>query len=275
MEFDRLVHTDAADLLHSTPSAVADLVVTDPPWGTSSLKMDAAGPGIPAAIWAECARVLRPAGWLMVFGPLPTQIPIATTPGLHQYLELIWSKPAIGCNRQKAARPTATHENIQLYHKGAPSGDRYYDAEAARTSGHPPYRRVIKAKYRSGTWQDEQGLANQDRVCASTDGTRGATTVLYYAHKPCMPRSERTRHPTQKPLALLRYLIRAWCPPGGLVVDPFAGSGTHLLAAKLLGRRYLGSEIDPAWYDLAARRLADDSLAAEAAPAAPPARPQE
>jgi DNA modification methylase len=67
---------------------------------------------------------------------------------------------------------------------------------------------------------------------------------------------ERTGYPTQKPLALLDVLVRACCPPGGLVVDPCCGSGTTLVAAVVAGRRAMGLDISPAAVAVATARLA-------------------
>jgi site-specific DNA-methyltransferase (adenine-specific) len=63
-------------------------------------------------------------------------------------------------------------------------------------------------------------------------------------------------HPTQKPLSILEPLIKAFCDPGGLVLDPFAGSGSTLAAALSLGRRYLGIELDAGYHAIARKRLA-------------------
>jgi site-specific DNA-methyltransferase (adenine-specific) len=65
-------------------------------------------------------------------------------------------------------------------------------------------------------------------------------------------------HPTQKPLSLIQSLIDKSVPPGGLVVDPFCGSGTTLVAAASLGRRYWGCEIDEQYYKVALSRLKSD-----------------
>lgn len=64
-------------------------------------------------------------------------------------------------------------------------------------------------------------------------------------------------HPTQKPLSVLTPLVRTFSRVGGLVLDPFAGSGSSLLAAKNLGRDWLGIELDPDYHAIASNRLAD------------------
>ena len=62
-------------------------------------------------------------------------------------------------------------------------------------------------------------------------------------------------HPTQKPLSVLTPLVKTFSAPGGLVLDPFAGSGSTLIAAHQLGRRYLGIELDAEYYGIASQRL--------------------
>jgi len=77
------------------------------------------------------------------------------------------------------------------------------------------------------------------------------TDVLKF---PATPSRERD-HPVEKPEALLMELIAPTTPLGGVVFDPFAGSGTTLSAAKKLGRHYIGAELDPAWHRVAERKV--------------------
>jgi site-specific DNA-methyltransferase (adenine-specific) len=72
-------------------------------------------------------------------------------------------------------------------------------------------------------------------------------------------------HPTQKPLSVLVPLIQSFCPPGGLVFDPFAGSGSTCVAARALHRRFLGCELDAQMHEVASRRVAGQGLQLEAA----------
>ncbi|MGC9225414.1 MAG: DNA-methyltransferase [Terracidiphilus sp.] len=71
-----------------------------------------------------------------------------------------------------------------------------------------------------------------------------------------MPYSGNKLHPTQKPIAALLPLVETFSQTGSVVLDPFCGSGSTLVAAKQLNRKYIGIELDPAYHAIAARRLA-------------------
>lgn len=87
--------------------------------------------------------------------------------------------------------------------------------------------------------------------------TGGASRFFYVAKASRKERGECNTHPTVKPLKLMRYLVRLVTPPGGLVLDPFAGSGSTLLAAREEGFRYLGCEREAAHVAIIQQRLAD------------------
>jgi site-specific DNA-methyltransferase (adenine-specific) len=79
-------------------------------------------------------------------------------------------------------------------------------------------------------------------------------TVMQYAQG-SSPRPVRNHHPTVKPIALMRWLVALITPPGGLVVDPFCGSGSTGAAAVLEARRFVGIELDPSYIAIAQRRI--------------------
>ncbi len=93
-------------------------------------------------------------------------------------------------------------------------------------------------------------------------GDQGGASRFFYCSKPSASEKnaglglgERNTHPTCKPLGLMRYLVRLITPPGGLVMDPFSGSGTTGVAALQEGRRFIGIEQDPEWHQIAGRRI--------------------
>ena len=85
--------------------------------------------------------------------------------------------------------------------------------------------------------------------------TGGASRFFYTAKASRSERGEGNDHPTVKPLALMRWLCRLVTPPGGLILDPFMGSGTTALAAILEGFRFVGVEQDEHYCDIAVHRL--------------------
>jgi DNA modification methylase len=91
-----------------------------------------------------------------------------------------------------------------------------------------------------------------------TGGDTGTAARFFYCAKASKKeRGEGNKHPTVKPLALMRYLVRLVTPPNGVVLDPFAGSGTTLLAAKEEGFGYLGMELSEEYVEIAKDRLGD------------------
>jgi site-specific DNA-methyltransferase (adenine-specific) len=85
--------------------------------------------------------------------------------------------------------------------------------------------------------------------------------------------TENRLHPTQKPLCALQPLIAAFSAPGAVVLDPFAGSGSTLIAARKLGRHFIGIEIDPAYHAVASARLARRARRPESGPDRNPCTP--
>jgi DNA modification methylase len=77
---------------------------------------------------------------------------------------------------------------------------------------------------------------------------------------PIVGGKERTKHPTQKPLKIIRLFINYWTNEGDLIIDPFAGSGTTLVACKELNRQFIGFEISPEYCEIIKKRLAQGSL---------------
>lgn len=218
----------------------ADVIITDPPYGDTSLAWDQHVDG-----WQD--TTLAPQLWC--FGSLRFHIAGAlpmTAAGWKYSQEIIWEKhngSSFHADRFKRVHEVAIHryrgEWGALYLDPPKTNDA--TARTMRRKQPPSHTGHIGA----GSYASEDG------------GPRLQRSVIYV-------RSEHGRavHPTQKPLGILRPLVTYSVPPGGLVLDPFAGSASTLLAARALGRRAEGCEINPAYCEAAIRRLSQMEMAA-------------
>jgi site-specific DNA-methyltransferase (adenine-specific) len=120
-------------------------------------------------------------------------------------------------------------------------------------SGH---RRIRAGRRANGTPHTGEVAASQ------YDSTERITRSVIFARS-----DPRRVHPTQKPVGIIRPLVEDSCPLGGLVLDPFVGSGTSLLAAREVGRRAIGIEINEGYCAAAVERLAQRDLLSEGAAA--------
>lgn len=215
-----------------------DTIVTDPPYGDTSLEWDKAVEG-----WQDRAMHLTSSMWC--FGSLRYWMSnyYAFLAGWQYGQEIVWEKHN-GSSFQ-ADRFKRVHEIVVHWYQGQ-WRNLYRDVPVE--TGH---RRITARRGANRT--PHTGDIGEDTY-DSTD--RLMRSVVYV-------RSEHGRavHPTQKPLGILRPLIEFSCPPGGVVLDPFAGSGSTLLAAREMGRQAIGIERDENYCRVAASRLAQGVLA--------------
>jgi len=218
----------------------ADCVVADPPYGETALDWDD-WPGGWLRVAAGVTRSLWCFGSMRMFLEHADEF-TETSWKLSQ--DVIWEKQngtGFADDRFKRVHETVTHwyrgEWRSVYH-AAPKTEVAWRTVANSGRAQPPHTGTIGSR----AWAD--------------DGTRLARSVQRI---PNMWRRNPI-HPTQKPVELLDLLIAYACPPGGLLVAPFAGSGSDLEAARLTGRRAVGIEAREAYAEKAARRLSQATL---------------
>lgn len=135
---------------------------------------------------------------------------------------------------------------------GWPTADKFL--EAYRTAG---FRVVAHLMFPKG-YSSNSGYVRYEHECAHLL-VKGTPWHMEATISDVLPwqYSGNKLHPTQKPIEALEPLIRQFCPPDGLVLDPFAGSGSTLAAAQTLGRKWLGIELSAEYHRIAEQRLAD------------------
>jgi site-specific DNA-methyltransferase (adenine-specific) len=242
----RLYHGDMRDVLPAL-NLTADLILADPPYQSTSLPWDRWPDGWPTIV-ATTTRSMWCFGSMRMF--LDRRDEFADWK-LSQ--DVVWEKhngAGFAADRFKGVHETATHwyrGNWARVHHNVPT-----EKSGRRGGGEGGLRATATAREHTG------------RITATTwDGSNGVRLLRSVLKVRSM--HGRALHPTEKPLGILDPLIRYACPEGGLVVDPFAGSGSTLDAARQSGRRATGIEADERYCEAAARRLAADVLPLEVA----------
>lgn len=239
----RILNCDVMDGLRQLEDESVHCVVTDPPYGETSLAWDRAPQG-----WLQALRrVLRKDGSAWIFGSLKSHIATDWT-GWRIAQDVVWEKhngSSSAADRFRRVHEIAVHiyrEDAQwgqVYNKPLMTNDAR-EKQVRRKKRPPHWGNIGAASYRS-----EDG------------GPRHARSVM------CVPSCHGyAEHPTQKPLAILTPLIQVSCPPGGLVLDPFIGSGSTALAAIECGCSCIGFEISEDYAAIADSRLNGDLVAA-------------
>lgn len=220
-------------------AVTADLVLADPPYGETSLEWDRWPDG-----WLEAAAGVSRSLWC--FGSLRMYLAhaaeFAATWKLSQ--DVIWEKhngSGFANDRFKRVHEQPSHwfrgDWTTIYHEVPVTPDAR--KIQVRRKQRPPHMGEIDA----GVFASEDG------------GPRLMRSVIYMRSM-----HGRAIHPTEKPLGILAPMLDYACPEGGLVVDPFAGSGSTLDAARCSGRSAIGIEADERYCELAARRLSQGTL---------------
>ena len=226
------------------------MIFTDPPYNITNLKIDKQSFNLKNYL-NEFKRILKPNGWLFCFGSI--EMGALLLEHFRFKFQYVWQKPAGILTHQTTKHPMPQHENLWAFIMPdlKKMGELYMDKTALETEGQSYSRPAHK---RTGEFMKSAGHAT-DEITVSNRTTRQGTTILKFPSKLYMKHAERTAHPTQKSLDMCKLICKAYCPPDGLILDCFMGSGTIPLAASLTNRKYIGIEINKEYFAIAQRRL--------------------
>ncbi len=231
-----IYHGECLAVMAELAPASFDAIICDPPYGTTACAWDSVIPFEP--MWAQLKRLIKPRGAIVLFGSQPfTSALVMSNPGMFKY-SLVWDKGR-GREPQLAnIRPMKAHEDISIFCDGkAP-----YNPQ--KTLLDRPDKRG-----RNPVTGGAQGIIKSYINTPREYHDRFPVSVLRFA-------GESGLHPTQKPLALLEYLVKTYTNEGDTVLDFTMGSGTTGHACANTGRRFIGIERDPHYFSVAAERIA-------------------
>ena len=233
---------DCLEVMAGLPDASVDMILCDLPYGTTACKWDTVIPFEP--LWAQYRRIAKRNAAVVLTASQPfTSALVMSNPREFRY-EWIWEKSKASNFLQARRNPLKAHESVLVFARESPA----YSPQM--TLGEPYKGRRGK---NGAKWAGIGNVPNP-LFANDSDGQRFPRTVQYFS----TAESEgRTSHPTQKPVALMEYLIRTYTREGETVLDSCMGSGTTGVACANTGRRFIGIERESRYFEIACRRIED------------------
>lgn len=246
---------DCLELMKEIPDGSIDMILCDLPYGTSACKWDTTLPF--DKLWIQYERIIKSDGAIVLFGSEPFSSSLRLSNALFYKYDWKWEKPSGANFLNFKYQPAKVHEDIMIFGKAATSYSKngnmqYYPIMTAGT----PYKQMSGKQKNDTNNSSVRSPINQ--VITENSGTRYPRSIIQF------PLDKEKLHPTQKPAALLEYLINTYTNEGETVLDNCMGSGSTGVACINTDRNFIGYELDPTYHDIAAKRL-DDALSAKQA----------
>jgi site-specific DNA-methyltransferase (adenine-specific) len=234
---------DCLEVMKDIPSGSIDMVLTDPPYGTTACKWDSIIPLEP--MWEQLKRVIKKNGAIVMTASQPFTCILGASNIKYLKYSWTWRKTRATGHLNAKKMPMKDCEDILIFYKKPPTynpqGISACDIEVWNSRSHSE-----RGKSKDATSVVTGGIDYKPYKQTATNYPR---QVLDFASE------GNTVHPTQKPVALMEYLIKTYTNEGETVLDFTMGSGTTLLAAKNIGRKAIGIELDKAYCDIGVKRL--------------------
>jgi site-specific DNA-methyltransferase (adenine-specific) len=230
----KLMHGDCLDLMRMIEPGSVDLIATDLPYGTTACKWDSVIPFDP--MWKELKRICKPKAAICLFGSQPfTSALVASNIGDFSH-EWIWDKQIPSGMSYARFQPMRQHEIISVF--GSPA---YYPQKS---------KRDIPIKEGGKKSSESAPIKYFNSLGGKIYDDKFPTTLITFQKI-----REGALHPTEKPVELLRYLIKTYSQEGEAVLDFTMGSGTTGAACMIENRRFIGIEKDEYYFNLSEARI--------------------
>jgi DNA modification methylase len=241
-----LFNDDCLKVLPTIPDKSIDLILTDPPYGTSACKWDSIIPF--DKMWLQLQRIVKENKPVILFGSEPFSSYLRTSNIEWFKYDWIWEKQRGSNFLNYKYQPSKNYEIISVFSNGATS--------FVKNNFNCPYNpQMINGtpyEMKQGKGGDavvREGSRTGKNIITKNNGTRYPNAIQKF-------NSDKEKlHPTQKPVALLEYLIKTYTNENDTVLDFTMGSGSTGVACKNTNRNFIGIEMDKNYFDIAKNRI--------------------
>lgn len=244
----RLLHGDCLELMKDISDNSIDLCLTDPPYGTTACKWDNVIPFEP--MWKELKRIVKNNGAICLFGNEPFSSHLRLSNLKMFKYDWIWDKVQPSGAHLARKMPMKLHEIISVFYLKQCN---YYRQMSDRPKKDIRVN-AVRNKNNQKTKESHDHLGKlRNKYASDYDPTKvNPKTIIRFSKQ---PKRVKYKHPTQKPVALLEYLIKTYTLEGETVLDFTMGSGSTGVAAKNLNRNFIGIEQDNKYFEIARKRI--------------------
>lgn len=241
MEINKIYNEDCIIGMQRIPDKSIDAIICDLPYGSTRCKWDIIIPF--DKLWEQYNRVVKDNGAIVLFGGEPFASYLRLS-NINSYkYDWIWQKSHPTGHLNSKKQPLRQHENILVFYKKQCT----YNPQMIKKS-------YLDKRTNSGANVKTDVYNDFKKVKRHIDVTDGFPKTIQYFATP-FKGGEGGKHPTQKPVALLEYLIKTYTNEGEIVLDNCMGSGTTAVAAINTSRNYIGFETDKTYYQIACDRI--------------------
>lgn len=241
---------DCLELMKSIEDKSIDLILCDLPYGTIRNKWDSVLDL--ELLWEQYNRIIKDRGAILLFAQTPFDKVLGVSNLENLRYEIIWQKTAPTGFLNAKKMPMKAHENILVFYKKLPT----YNPQM--TQGHP--RKVTSNSSRQKSVERQRikaavSATNYNSYGESLEGYDSTERYPLSVQIFAKDQQKENYHPTQKPVALLEWLIKTYTNEGDLVMDNCMGSGSTGVACVNLNRNFIGMELTEQYFEIAKERI--------------------
>ena len=245
MELNNIYLGDCLELMNDIPDKSVDMILCDLPYGTTKCKWDVIIPF--DGLWKHYKRIIKDNGVILLFGQTPFDKVLGSSNLEWLKYEWIWEKTQATGFLNAKKMPMKAHENILVFYKNPPK----YNPQ--KTTGHSPmnsYTKKPEVQNKTTVYGEMNRI-----ISGGGDTERYPRSVQVFSSDKQKTKLNGFIHPTQKPIALLEYLIKTYTDEGDVVLDNAAGSSSTAIACINTNRQWIMMENDENYYNLSIKRI--------------------